>query len=191
MRDISTLIFDYDGVFVLDEYRGIRHLCPDENALEKLEQPYYLTATCEEFWNDIRRHFYCTVSDAELAQAYNFEDDFQTAHKKEMFEMISLLSHKYEVILLTNQIEARATHIRKNENFSCFSSVFFSNEIGRAKPDREIFEYVLRKTRKSPSECLFIDDAPENIEVASLLGIQTFLYANQPTTEIVKIITEP
>jgi glucose-1-phosphatase len=62
-----------------------------------------------------------------------------------------------------------------------FEKVYFSYEIGMRKPDREIFDFVLKDSGLEASETLLIDDTPQNIETAQKLGIQTY-YLQPPFT---------
>jgi len=58
---------------------------------------------------------------------------------------------------------------------STFEKLFVSSEIGLRKPDAEAFYYVLNEISVDPEELLFFDDSVENVEGASVLGIQTVL----------------
>lgn len=73
-------------------------------------------------------------------------------------------------------MKPKTDSIKKNNDLSAFKDTFFSNEIGMLKTDKGSFEFVLRKTGMHAKYCLFIDDAPENIEVAKSLGIKTILF---------------
>jgi putative hydrolase of the HAD superfamily len=46
---------------------------------------------------------------------------------------------------------------------------------GLRKPDPEAFRYALALTQRAPSEALFLDDRPENVEAAGRVGIRTLL----------------
>ena len=52
---------------------------------------------------------------------------------------------------------------------------YCSYKLGVMKPDTEFFHQVLMTEHIVPSETLFIDDGPRNVEVAGQLGIQTLL----------------
>jgi len=54
---------------------------------------------------------------------------------------------------------------------SLFEKVYYSHELGMRKPDRAIYEFVLRDAGIVPEETLFIDDREENILAARELGI--------------------
>jgi HAD superfamily hydrolase (TIGR01509 family) len=46
------------------------------------------------------------------------------------------------------------------------------------KPDQEIFELLLKKTKAKPDETVFIDDFEENILAARKMGINCILFRN-------------
>ena len=54
-------------------------------------------------------------------------------------------------------------------------SFFFSDEIGLVKPDREIFDYVIRDLAVSPQRIAFFDDTPVNVDAAREVGINAYL----------------
>lgn len=53
---------------------------------------------------------------------------------------------------------------------------FLSYELGLIKPDPEIYKVVLQKLHAEPSEVVFIDDLPRNIEAARALGINGIVF---------------
>ncbi len=52
--------------------------------------------------------------------------------------------------------------------FDLFISSCF---VGLRKPSREIYQLALNLTQRSPDECCFIDDRPENLQPAQQLGM--------------------
>jgi putative hydrolase of the HAD superfamily len=69
----------------------------------------------------------------------------------------------------------------------CFEKSYYSHDIGLRKPDREIFDFVLKDSNLAPGETLFIDDTWANVEAANAIGIHG-LYLEKPFTieEILK-----
>jgi len=47
--------------------------------------------------------------------------------------------------------------------------------MGKLKPDREVFEHVADSLRCDPSEILFLDDQPLNVEAARQVGLEAVL----------------
>ena len=65
-----------------------------------------------------------------------------------------------------------------------------SGEIGEVKPNRKIFLTLLQRYGLEASNCLFIDDNPNNIAGAEQLGIRGILFksADQLHAELAQII---
>jgi putative hydrolase of the HAD superfamily len=51
------------------------------------------------------------------------------------------------------------------------------------KPNREIFEFVMRENNLNPIETLFIDDSPQHLKTADMLGLKTHLLTADETLE--------
>lgn len=54
-----------------------------------------------------------------------------------------------------------------------FDKPYYSHLIGRRKPDRATFGFVLADADLKPDETLFIDDNADNVQAAAALGIKT------------------
>lgn len=63
-----------------------------------------------------------------------------------------------------------------NELLSRFDGLVFSGDIGIVKPNREIFEYILKKYGLKAEECVFIDDSEKNIAGCEAVGIKGYLF---------------
>src|SRR5690606_11825960 len=94
------------------------------------------------------------------------------------------------LFLLSNQTTPRTNHLKNTCDSSLFEQIFFSNEIGMKKPNEDIFQYVLDKISCLPHECIFIDDAQENILTAKKLGIHgiQFIHGEQCHKDIQHLI---
>ena len=62
------------------------------------------------------------------------------------------------------------------ELFDNFDGIVLSGTIGKTKPNKDIFEYVLGKFGLNADECLFIDDSPKNISAAKAVGIDGYIF---------------
>jgi phosphoglycolate phosphatase-like HAD superfamily hydrolase len=97
----------------------------------------------------------------------------------EVFSLAKKLkSGGFDLHILSDQMKPKTDAIRKNHDLTFFNDAFFSNEMGLKKPDRETFEFVLRKIGKPANACLFIDDRSENIRMAKSMGMETILFKN-------------
>lgn len=72
-----------------------------------------------------------------------------------------------------NDVHAEYLHGRWFDKLSI--ACWMSNEIGMAKPSREVFKFVLAEIKCRPEELLFFDDIQENTDGAAALGINAIL----------------
>lgn len=63
-----------------------------------------------------------------------------------------------------------------NNILSFFDGLVFSGPIGLVKPNKEIFEHLLKKYDIKAEESLFIDDNISNINGAETVGIKGYLF---------------
>ena len=63
-----------------------------------------------------------------------------------------------------------------NELLDGFEGIILSGPIGKIKPNRDIYEYLLKTFNLKAEECLFIDDSKKNIDGAALVGINGYLF---------------
>ena len=60
--------------------------------------------------------------------------------------------------------------------FEQFDGLVLSGTIHMAKPDLEIYEYILKKFSLKAEDCVFIDDNKNNIEGCEKVGIKGYLF---------------
>lgn len=90
-------------------------------------------------------------------------------------------SKKYRLFLLSNTNDLHISWIQNslgmemyNEFKNCFEQFYLSHEIHFRKPDKEIYEFVLKENNLIAEETLFVDDLAINTNTASALGIKTW-----------------
>lgn len=108
---------------------------------------------------------------------------------KGMKEIISKLCVNYNLATIINEGSEWANYKLDISGFrKYFQKNFISGELGLAKPDLEIYLYVLKKLNAKPEECIFIDDKRENCIAATKLGIKSIIFknSNQLKKELVK-----
>lgn len=71
-----------------------------------------------------------------------------------------------------------------------FDSIIISAEIGKIKPEKEIFDYALTKTNLSAKDILFIDDKKENTDAAKKYGWNTITFDTKNPEKSVAEIRE-
>ncbi|MBI2623962.1 HAD family phosphatase [Candidatus Parcubacteria bacterium] len=83
-----------------------------------------------------------------------------------------------KLMVLSNNFAERTEYYEKTFPFlhEIFDRVYFSWRTGFTKSNPQAYQLVLEENRLAAEECLFLDDSPENIAVASALGIRGFLF---------------
>lgn len=59
-----------------------------------------------------------------------------------------------------------------------FDKLYLSYKIGYTKPDNHIYDFMIKDASLIPSETLFVDDGPANIEKGKEFGLHTFCPLN-------------
>ncbi len=197
---IKNIIFDLGNVLLnIDEsasYKAIEALLDPSKCVDIYQTVFYPfekgEISEESFFNRLQRRsvkvdhveIYCKAWNAMFL-------DFPPVR----LELLIALRQKYRVFLLSN---TNITHIRfvrkllERENqitefeTRFFEKVYYSYEIGMRKPDREIYEFVLKDAALIAEQTLFVDDKIENVEAAKNLGIQA--HHHHPSGEISEVI---
>ena len=95
------------------------------------------------------------------------------------FEYLNYLESQFPkvpIAVLTNGTTRLQSDLIKLGIENCFLTIFNSADIGFCKPDKSIFEYVLKALACEPSEILFVDDSLSHVKAAQNLGIQVHHY---------------
>ena len=88
---------------------------------------------------------------------------------------------------LSNMPASTFAYLRERYAFwPVFRGIVISGEIKMMKPEREIFEHLLRRYGLEARDTIFIDDHRANVQAARALGMQTVLFrdARQCETEL-------
>lgn len=100
---------------------------------------------------------------------------------KDMQKLIAdIYSSENKLYLLSNISVGFAESYSKvewiKELLDKFDGLVLSGTIGKTKPNKDIFEYLLKTYNLNAEECLFIDDSPININGAKKAGIKGYLF---------------
>ena len=192
-KDIKNIVFDLGGVILNIDYhktaQAFNNLgCENFDEIYSQKQQKGLfdrfeigQISSQEFIKELLKALPVGVRPKEVVDAWNA---MLLNLPQERIESLQGLNQTHRVFLLsnTNQIHEEAfTKIIQQENGIAsfnhlFEKVYFSHQIGLRKPNREVFDYVLRENGLKPTETLFIDDSPQHLLGAEKAGIRTLLY---------------
>ena len=199
---IDTIIFDFGGVlFDIDYHAPVREFI--KLGAQNFEDLYSKKAQSslfdqlekgevseEEFFLNLGRDLKMDVAFAQMTQAWN---SILIGMKPQRALWLKEIQKNYRTFILSNtnaiHVAAFEQMIEKNIGIQAFKSgfeeVYYSNEIGMRKPDKEAFDFVVEQNALDPSKTLFIDDSIQHVEGARRAGLQAFhLDLNQMNIEL-------
>ncbi|MBL7919160.1 MAG: HAD family phosphatase [Bacteroidia bacterium] len=192
MQHIKNIIFDLGGVIInLDTNRTIAEFnrlsyMPFEAIYTQAQQSSLFDdfdkglISTEEFFNAIRKEIRYDGPDAELLRAWNA---MLLDVPERRLDVLVKMKQNYNTFLLSNTCEPHIAafehdlyieHGVKNFN-DYFDGVYYSCRMGMRKPNKEIFEFVLKQNDLKPEDTVFIDDSIQHVKGAGECGISAFL----------------
>lgn len=181
---IKAIIFDFGNVLLEWNPRHVyrRYFPDDEEAMERfLHEVNFMEWNAQQ---DKGRSFAEGVAVlskqfphySKLIQAYhdNWKDSIGHHFEGTVEIMKRLKQAGYPLYGLSNwSAETFPIARKKYDFFHLLDDAVISGEVGLIKPEPEIFDLLLQKIGKPAQECLFIDDALENIQQAQKMGFAT------------------
>jgi putative hydrolase of the HAD superfamily len=183
---ISTIVFDFGNVIGFFSHRqaaeqlavyttasveDILLLLCDEQLEDDFESGRLSVA---ELRRHVRQRLGLTCSDEEFDRAVG---DMFTPND-EVCKLIPLMKPRYRLLLLSNTNELHALQFRRQftDTLAHFDALVLSHEVGFRKPCPDIYAHCRKLADCPPSECIFIDDLPTNIEAARACGWKGIVY---------------
>tara|TARA_R100001369_G_scaffold92687_1_gene139129 strand:- start:260 stop:871 length:612 start_codon:yes stop_codon:yes gene_type:complete len=178
---IKTLIFDFGDVFINLDKHGAMKNALDLFGLETFEDDMIATNIQYEIGNISTSEFiqfykskFPSLNDPDIIDAWNYIiKDFPEYR----LDFIATLAQKkeFKLILLSNTNDMHIDYIKRNALFyeafkNYFDQFYLSQDIHLRKPDKNIFEFVLKENNLIANECLFVDDTKDNTDIAEQLG---------------------
>ena len=114
-----------------------------------------------------------------LGEGYIKTSPYQTKLFPKAIETLSALQKEgFALHIITNGFkEVQYTKLEKSGIINFFNIILCSEEVGKNKPARIVFEQALQRARAKPNECIMIgDDYEADIKGAQNAGIQGILF---------------
>lgn len=204
MKNIKNIIFDLGGVIInLDIDKTIAEFNKIGNT--KFENIYTQAAqnklfdlfdkgiiSPEEFFEEIKKEINYNGKDEDVILAWN---EMLLDVPKKRLDALVKAKQNYNTFLLSNTNEAHIAIFERNlykqhgvKNFEdYFDKVYYSCRMNMRKPDKEIFEYVLKENNLVAEETVFIDDSIQHVKGAGACGINAYLLPkNMDVSDLLK-----
>lgn len=186
MKDIKAILFDLGNVIVrfdasileknyssygkIDEGKFIDYLLESDNINRYMEGKL----SNSQFYRKTRRYFGMDVSFDEFYRIWNS----MFYPYPEMESLIKSIKNKYpqmKLILISNTNEAHYDFIKeKYDILKYMDACVVSHELGKQKPDPDIFKEAMRMAGSIPKNTFYTDDRLDLIEAARVIGIRAY-----------------
>jgi putative hydrolase of the HAD superfamily len=180
-KPFDVLLFDLGGVLM--DFAGfdeLGHFIPGAPDRSEIRERWIRCKAVQRFERgEITQDDFATGVIEELRIDLSppvFLRNFVDWAKEPSPEAISLLMGlraDYRIAVLSNANELH-TPLHRRRFKEVVGTFYFSDEIGAVKPDRAIFDHVIRDLGVSPNRIAFFDDTPVNVDAAHSTGIRAY-----------------
>lgn len=182
MNQKTTILFDMYGV-ILEESKGnfipytFQHFGKEEH--ERLIRQFKKEQLFTKAGNgEITSDTFLTMLGYDNPEYHmkNYIENYLTIDKG-FLPFAEKYHTKYEFVLLSNDVSEWSSYITDYYRLNpYFKDKIISGDVKCRKPDKKIYELALEKIRRASSECYFVDNSVQNLEVAGELGISPILF---------------
>ncbi len=187
---LKNIVFDLGGVIIdLDVERTIHAFAKlAGKSISEIQQAYtqhpeFLMyekgeLTDDQFRTALRKILNIHAADHDIDLCWNA---MLVDLPKPKLDLLESLKQEYTVTVLSNTNNIHLEYINNcmlhGNQFQSLDSFFhhcyYSHQVGKRKPEPEIYRQLLDETSFNPKQTLFLDDRLENLEAAAAFGIQT------------------
>lgn len=187
-NQITTIIFDCFGVIVSEtsiKFRD-RYLANDSSLIEWYNQSFRALdlgfISKQELYPQIASRVGLTTE-----EVFDFLENGSFLNEL-VLDFIKELKPRFKIGMLSNISPDRLDDFFSPEDKRLFDELVLSFDIGVIKPDHRAYTIAASRLNALPSQCIFIDDQPRNVQAAQEVGMVAFVYNN--LANLKKDITE-
>lgn len=145
----------------LDESR----LVPDIQEERQLRQAYIQALDERMDWRLSGDEIDSLAADfTENPLRYGFFSDAMPALKR--------WKERYRLGMLSDAMPSILVFLEQRGMLQLFDAAVISTHVGAIKPDKRMYEAILKALDADPGDCLFVDDRPCNLEGATAIGMR-------------------
>lgn len=182
--DLGNVLFPISGEATIREFekQGVVNMMDkykrliDNDLLLKLEVG---EVSPEVFRSEVNRIFESNLSAETFNHCWNAMIVSYPEKNNPFLESLKARGYNLYILSNTNAIHVEYLKPMANWRDGLFTKIYYSNEIGKRKPNKDCYEWVLNDAEIEAEETLFIDDRPENTLSAQSCNIATITLDKQ------------
>lgn len=182
MSRIKAILFDMDGVLIdakewhyealnealklfgleISRYDHLHTFdgLPTRVKLKMLSEQYYLPKDLHELINQVKQNNTIQKVNEKCRPMFQHE-----------YALSRLKKDNYKIAVCSNSIRDTIINMMKRAELYGYIDIIVSNEdVKKAKPDPEMYNFAIRKFGLKPNECLVIEDNPNGVKAGLLSG---------------------
>jgi HAD superfamily hydrolase (TIGR01509 family) len=180
-KKFDVLLFDLGGVLIdFAGFEELSKLLPSTPGRSEIRSRWISSGAVQEFERGhIRPEQFARLVIAEFGLQFSpqeFIDHFiewARGPYPGSIELLGRVRGLHRQAALSNSNELHTPHHRRSLDH-LIDTFYFSDEIGHVKPERAIFDHVVRELAVPPERIAFFDDTMINIEAAQELGFAAY-----------------
>jgi len=191
MTKIKAIVFDWGGVLSENIFKDLMkymagRLSVPANKLEEVFNEHYhdlLTGHMKECeaWEHVCSRLGVNPPDCPSLMTEAFRHVYEP--KNETLLLVKELKERGYITGLLSDAEIPAVKFFYEQEYILFDAVVFSSMVKHEKPEREVYELLLKELGTKAEETVFFDDFIENVEGARAAGLHSFRYESVEETK--------
>src|ERR1043165_9836080 len=182
--DLGDVIIDIDYMVTISEFQKLAvvdfaEIVSYNKQSHIFDQFETGKVTAQQFRDELKQFLKAGTTDDEITAAWNA---ILIHYPPAKMQLLQQLKTQYRTFALSNINEIHVNSINEAAKAqfgvadfgSFFHKAYYSNEVGYRRPDKAIYELVLRQENLIAGETFFVDDKAENVEAAKALGLQAY-----------------
>lgn len=186
---MKNVIFDLGGILIrFHPKEEIQKL----NLSKDVSEILYKSIFCDGLWEDMDKGIYSGISETlpiYLERYPELKDEILMFFHEGWEDMFELLKGGYSFLQEVRQLGCHCyvlsnypremfsyTENRYSNVFEQFDGMVISGRIKIAKPDQQIFQYLIDTYHLNKEDCIFFDDTLKNVEASNQFGILAYQY---------------
>ena len=187
-KKIENIVFDINGVLVNRPF--LRNFLKMKMFPWDLRSCFRLFASKE--WDDYNRGKY--RNDEEVLAAMNLKNpdavrrllkrfySFDLVEDRKLAEYIKEIRNKCRVYILTNQAVEEWQIIKQCDIVKNTDGIVVSCESGYMKPEKELYEILIKRYDLDPAKTVIVDDRARNVRVGEEVGFTAIVHRSAEET---------
>ncbi len=170
--DLGKVIVDFDHMMICKKLAGHSRLEPDQiyeiifnSGIESSFDKGIITP--ENFYAEVKKEAVFNIKIEQFKEIWVNIFTLIPGIEK----ILSSFKDRYKLFCLSNTNKWHFEYcMKKFPVLKLFERFILSYELGKAKPEKEIFEKAMKLSGFLPGECVYIDDIEEYVQQANRLG---------------------